>query len=131
MWELLTIFTPVAYANVDTFVMKLNKYLFNPFIVFLVALAVVYFLYGIYEYLQGASSDEAREKGQRHMIWGLIGLFIMVSVFFIMKVLLGTIGIDDSEINVESGQVNFGQTINGQTVPGGGQNEIWDVRRPR
>ena len=120
MWELLTIFTPVAYANVDTFVMKLNKYLFNPFIVFLVALAVVYFLYGIYEYLQGASSDEAREKGQRHMIWGLIGLFIMVSVFFIMKVLLGTIGIDDSEIYVENGQVNFGQTINGQTVPGGG-----------
>lgn len=120
MWELLTILTPVAYADVDTFVKKLNKFIFNPAIAFLVTLAVVYFLYGIYEYIQGSTSDEAREKGQRHMIWGLIGLFIMISVFFIMKVLLGTIGIDESEINVETGQVNFGQTINGEQVPGGG-----------
>jgi uncharacterized membrane protein YjfL (UPF0719 family) len=120
MWELLTLFTPVAYADVDTFVLKLNKYIFNPIIMFMVTLAVAYFLFGIYEYIKGSSSDEAREKGQRHMIWGLIGLAIMVSVFFIMKVLLGTIGIDETEINVETGQVNFGSTINGETVPGGG-----------
>ncbi len=120
MWDLLTIFTPVAYADVDTFVKKLNTYIFNPAIILMVTLATVYFLYGIYEYVQGSASDEAREKGQRHMLWGLIGLTIMVSVFFIMKVLLGTIGIDESEINVETGQVNFGTTINGETIPGGG-----------
>lgn len=121
MFELLTIFTPVAYADVDTFVKKLNTYIFNPVIIVLVTLAIVYFLYGVFEYVKGSGSDEAREKGQQHMLWGLVGLTIMVSVFFIMKVLLGTLGIDESEINVETGQVNFGSTINGETVPGGGE----------
>jgi hypothetical protein len=41
------------------------------------------------------------------MLWGLIGLSIMVSVFFIMKVVLGTIGIDQNQINVQTGEVNI------------------------
>lgn len=110
MIDILSLFTPVAYASVDTFIFKLNKFIFNPIIVFLITLAVVYFMYGIVEYVQGSTKEEARTKGQRHMLWGLIGLFIMVGVFFIMKLILGTIGIDQNEINVETGEVNITNT---------------------
>lgn len=110
MLKLLYLFTPVAHASIDTFVGKLNKYIFNPVIIFLVILAICYFLYGIYEYLAGGESGDARETGQRHIMWGLIGLFIMVSVFFILRVILGTIGIGDDQINVETGEVNITQT---------------------
>ncbi len=107
LW-LLHLLTPVAHADIDTFIKKLNTHLFNPIIFLLVVLGVVYFLYGIYEYMRDSDSDDGREKGKQHMIWGLIGLSIMVGVFLIMKVILGTIGLDETEVNVQTGEVNIG-----------------------
>lgn len=107
MLEILALLTPVAHATVDTFVRKLNTYIFNPVIYFLVVVAVAYFIYGIFEYLRNSDSSDAKEKGRLHMIWGLIGLFIMVSVFFIIRLIMGTVGIDENEINVETGEVNI------------------------
>jgi uncharacterized membrane protein YidH (DUF202 family) len=104
---LFIVFTPVVHASVDTFIHKLNQYLLNPIIIFLFILAVCYFIYGIFEYLNGGESGDARETGQRHMMWGLIGLFIMVAVFYILKVLLGTLGIDENQINPTTGEVNI------------------------
>ncbi len=108
MFFLLHLLTPIAHADVDTFIHKLNTYLFNPAIYLMVVLGVVYFLYGIYEYLRDGESGEAREIGQRHMIWGLIGLSIMVGVFLIMRIILGTIGFTEEDVNVQSGEVNIG-----------------------
>lgn len=73
----------------------------------MIILAVVFFIIGVVEYIRGASNEDARKKGQQHMLWGLIGLFIMVGVFFIMKVLLGTVGIEEDQINPQTGEVNI------------------------
>lgn len=108
MYWLINLVTPLAHADVDTFIQKLNKHLFNPLIYFLVVLAIVYFIYGIYEYMRDSDSDDGREKGRRHMMWSIIGLSIMVGVFLIMRIILGTLGITESEINVETGEVNIG-----------------------
>ena len=110
MFEFLSIFTPIAYASVDVFVRKVNTYLVNPFIVFLITLAVVYFLYGVFQYLSNTDEADARAKGRDHMIWGSIGLFIMVSVFLLMRIILGTIGIDEDQINPQTGEINI--TVN-------------------
>lgn len=104
---LLSFATPVAHASLDTFIRKINTYILNPVIVFLFTLAVVYFIYGVYEYVRGAGESDAREQGQKHMLWGLIGLSIMVAVFFIIRVMMGTIGIDENEINPQTGEVNI------------------------
>lgn len=107
MIEFLSIFTPTAYASVDTFIRKVNTYVINPAIRFMIILAVVFFIIGVVQYIRGASNEDARKKGQQHMLWGLIGLFIMVGVFFIMKVLLGTVGIEEDQINPQTGEVNI------------------------
>lgn len=105
--KLLYIFTPVAHASVDTFIKKLNTYIFNPLIALMIIVAVAVFIYGIFEYIRGADSEEARKKGQQHILWSIIGLFIMVGVFFIMRVILGSVGIDETEINPQTGEVNI------------------------
>ena len=71
------------------------------------AIAAVYFAYGIFEFIKDSDSADAREKGKQHIIWGLIGMFIMVGVFFITDVILGTIGIDQNQINVREIQVEL------------------------
>jgi hypothetical protein len=54
---------------------------------------MVYFLWGGFLFIRGADSEEDRNVGRRHMIYGIIGMFIMLSVFGIINILLGTFGI--------------------------------------
>ncbi len=61
-------------------------------------LALLIFVYGVYEYVAGSASEEARDTGRRHIIFGLIGLFIMFSVFALLQIITGTIGADNTPI---------------------------------
>lgn len=66
---------------------KLITEVLNPFIGFLFVLAIVVFLYGIIELLAGADNEEKRTTGKKHLMWGVVGLFIMVSVYAIIQVI--------------------------------------------
>lgn len=84
--------TPVAYASVSTLINGIEKVVINPLIGLLFALAFVYFIYGVMQFILNPTSEEVRKSGKNHMIWGLVGLFIMVAVFGIMRLILNTIG---------------------------------------
>ncbi len=78
--------------NIDQLLLKINTYILNPFIGFLFVLATFLFLYGMTRYYI-AGTPQDRATGQRHMVWGLLGMFIMISVFGIMRLIIGTFGI--------------------------------------
>ncbi|MCH7529516.1 hypothetical protein IIB50_00080 [Patescibacteria group bacterium] len=80
-------------AAVTEFVSNVNQYIINPLIGLLFTLALVMFLYGGAQFILRASEDEGRETGKQHMIWGVIGMFIMISVFGILGVVTNTFGI--------------------------------------
>lgn len=86
-----------------TLIHSINQYIINPIIVLMFAVAILVFLYGVFEYfLHGASSTE-RATGSRHMVAGVVGIFIMVSVFGIINIIINTIGADtSSSSNVQS-----------------------------
>jgi hypothetical protein len=66
----------------------------NPIIQVAFSVATVVFVYGVFEFIRGADNPEVRKQGQQHMLWGLVGLAIMVSVFTIMRILINTLGVD-------------------------------------
>ena len=76
---------------------KINDSILNPLIALMFAVAIMYFLWGMFEFIKGADNSEARKTGQSHMIWGVIGLFIMVSVISILKIIINTLGVDTPE----------------------------------
>ncbi len=80
--------------NVDTILLRINKYILNPFIGFLFVLASVLFVYGLVRYLLAGEGEQDRETGKRHMLWGIVGMFIMISVFGIMRLVVNTFGIN-------------------------------------
>ena len=98
-------FTNVAYASVDSFVSNVNKLIINPLILLLFGLAVVYFLYGVFEFISNGDSEEAKTKGKSHMIWGIVGIVIMMGVFTILNMIMNTFGI--TGINPEQGTVQL------------------------
>lgn len=64
---------------------KIVDSLVNPFIELLFAIAFLVFIWGVFEFIAGASDTTKRDKGRKHMIWGIIGLFIMLTAYGILN----------------------------------------------
>ena len=82
-----------AASEADKLMKSINAKILNPLIGLFISLAVVFFLYGVIEFIAGAANEDKRTEGKKHMVWGIIGLFIMVSVFGIINLIMGTIGV--------------------------------------
>lgn len=66
----------------------------QPLIGLLFAAAVLVFVYGLVEFLAKPDNSDAQSAGKRHMLWGVIGLTIMVSAWGIVEFLKNTLGVD-------------------------------------
>ncbi len=73
------------------------------------ALAIVYFFWGVATYIRSAGDPKLQESGRSMMIYGIIGIAVMASVYGLVAWLQGTLG------------VNAGGTVVLPTVPGLGQ----------
>ena len=81
-----------AATDIGPLLGKIKTEILTPIATLLIAIAVLYFVWGVFEFIQGAGNDEARKKGKQHMIWGVFGLFIMISVVGILKLICSTLG---------------------------------------
>lgn len=93
---------PTAEASVVTLMQSVNRVIINPLIILIFALAVVYFIYGLTRYLLSPDNEEIRSTSKSHMLWGIIGMFIMVSVFAIMNIILTTLDVPSSSIEIKN-----------------------------
>ena len=105
---------PIAEADVVTLVKSIDRVVINPVIFFLFAVAMVYFLYGLTRYFLSPDSTEVRDASKTQMIWGVLGLFIMVAVFGILQVIINTFGITNVKIQANG---DYAVTIPDSTVP--------------
>lgn len=59
-------------------------------------LAFLSFFWGVYKYFfQGASDEKERQKGRQFVIYGILGFVIMLSVWGIVNLVMGTLGLED------------------------------------
>lgn len=66
----------------------------NPLIALIFAVGLVVFAWGIIEFLWNLSGGgEGIEKGKKHMIWGVVGMAIMLSAYTIITIIVNTFGI--------------------------------------
>jgi hypothetical protein len=104
---------PTAEASVVTLMKSIDRVIINPLIFFLFALAMVYFLYGVAQYLIAQDNEEVRETSKSHMVWGLLGLFVMVAVFGIQNLILSSLGVNNIKINEDGNYSVNGTDVNG------------------
>lgn len=57
----------------------------------LFALATFYFLFGLLKFIQNQDDENAQEDGKRHMVWGVIGIFLMMAVYGILNLIGATV----------------------------------------
>lgn len=67
----------------------------NSIIPILVALGVVYFVWGVVNYVI-ADSEEAKQGGRDRIIWGIIGLAVIVSMWGLVNIVVKTFDLDNN-----------------------------------
>jgi hypothetical protein len=88
-------FDSVAYAkSFEQVIFDINRTILNPLIQFAFIVAFVVFIWGVMQFIRNANSPDERKKGQDHMMWGIVGLVIMLGVFGIITIITRTFGIN-------------------------------------
>lgn len=64
-------------------------------------LAVIFFFWGLTQFIRSVS-DKTIQEGKNKMIWGIIALFVMISISGIIKYIGDSVGIDTG---IKSNQV--------------------------
>ena len=67
--------------------------LLNSVIPILVALGVVYFVYGVVTYMIG-NDEEAKQRGRDKIIFGIIGLAVIVCVWGLVNIVIRTFQVE-------------------------------------
>ena len=90
----------IAYAQEGAHVVaakgllaKIESIILFPLMTLMMSVAFLFFLWGAYEYVLHADDEGARATGKTHMLYGIIGLLVMVSAYGILKIAAGTFGI--------------------------------------
>jgi hypothetical protein len=79
------------------------KNLLNGVIPVIIALTVVYILWGVFQsFVQG--SEEERKAGHFKILYGIIALFVMISIWGLVNILVGTVGLNGSAPTQGNGQ---------------------------
>jgi hypothetical protein len=81
----------------------------NILVPVLFALAFIVFIWGAFlTFIVGASSEETKDKGKNLMLWGLIGFFVMVSVWGLVNIMTSTFVTTNTAPTIPSAGVNIG-----------------------
>ena len=88
----------IAYASGHTvedrrILGNIEQEILFPLLTFMLSVALLMFLWGAYQFVQGADNDEGRTTGKRHMLYGIIGMLVMLSALAILRIAAGTFGI--------------------------------------
>lgn len=79
--------------TLECIINKVISQIINPLIPVLIGIGLIVFFWGIIQFVLNADSEEKRSTGKQHMIWGIIGIFIMVSVWGIIYLLQDFFGV--------------------------------------
>lgn len=97
-------------ADVGSFIINIIN---NVLVPVLFAVAFIVFLWGAFNtFILGANSDDVKDKGKSLMLWGLIGFFVMVSIWGLVNILTGTVNFSNTS-GVSGGTPKAGVQIGG------------------
>jgi|GEM_PF-534472 len=111
----------------QTILQRFIQLILDPAVKVIFTAGLFLFFWGIIEFLWELKDGKAGEAGKQHMLWGMVGMLIMVSFGAIIQLIMNTFGIDVgtatdvSRLNNASGGF-FGTNNNGA---GGGVQPLW------
>ena len=76
---------------------SINEVILGPLFFLLFTLGFLLFVWGVVEFLWGlnaGSKEEGKQNGKRHMLYGVIGLFVMFAAYGVVQLIVNTVDRD-------------------------------------
>jgi uncharacterized membrane protein YidH (DUF202 family) len=77
-------------AIIDTFI--------NPLLALLFSVAFLLFFFGLFRFMTNEQGSQEYKNGKNHMLWSIIGIFVMLSVTAILAVFMRTLGFTQADL---------------------------------
>ncbi len=99
----------------------------------LLGIAVAVFVWGLLQYFWQGDDETVRGESRAHMVWAVLALFVIVTVWGLVALLMELTGVQDGETveapNADFGDGGFGNG-GGGGGGGGGGTPGWDFPAP-
>ena len=76
---------------VEALLDKVIKVIVTPLLTLVFAVAFIVFMWGVFQYLIAQNDPAARKQGGDHILWGVIGMAIMLSAYGIINFVIATL----------------------------------------
>lgn len=91
-------------GDLTSFVITVQR-IVNMLVPLVSTLAIVFFFYGLAMYILNSGNEEKKAEGRSIMIWGVLALFVLVTIWGIIGFLQKTVGntagpVGDLQINI-------------------------------
>lgn len=90
----------MAFAVTISDVITNITQIINTLVPLVIAIGVLLFLIGVVNYIRAGDDEEKRKNSRNMMIYGIIGLFVMVSIWGLVALLNNTFGIEKTGITI-------------------------------
>ncbi len=87
----------VAFAASANSLLTLAGDLITQATPIVVALALLFFFYGLAIFILNQGNEEKKKGGKNIMIWGIVALFVMVSVWGLVGLIQDTLQLDNTQ----------------------------------
>jgi hypothetical protein len=79
--------------NVQAIAIKIVNTIIDPLMALLIGVGLVVFMWGVVEFLWSVGADvgDAKERGKKHMLWGIIGMAVMACAYGILALIANTV----------------------------------------
>jgi hypothetical protein len=72
---------------------KFQDLILNPAILVIFTLGFFLFVWGLVQFLRALNEGSDAKEGKQHMLWGIVGMLVMVSVYGIIALISNTFGL--------------------------------------
>lgn len=110
----LPVLASAQFGGVNTFMNDIVTFIENAVIPFLLAIALLVFIFGMFKYfIQGGNDADKQKEGRDLVLWSIVGFVLIVSIWGIVNVVSRGLGFRDQTledkpelINVQQGSTN-------------------------
>lgn len=79
-----------SMTTVNTLVNNISAFILKPLVFGMFAIATLVFVWGVSTFIGSADDAEARSKGAQQMIWGILGMAIMIGAVALVTIIGNT-----------------------------------------
>ncbi|MDQ2933336.1 MAG: pilin [bacterium] len=91
-------------TDFNTLTVKLTQ-IGNVIIEILIAFAVIWIIFNVVRFILGANDPEKRGEYRSAVLWGIVGLFVILSIWGLVRILTNTFRTDTRAPRQSTGEV--------------------------